>query len=48
MCLQAQRTTFASPVDPTVSIAMGSNVQMMRTVPFQLLESDKYAPTQSL
>ena len=38
---QAARTTFVSPSDPTVVLALDTNIQMMKEVPFDVVVSDR-------
>jgi len=39
--LQAARTTFVSPSDPTVVLALDTNIQMMKENPLDVVMEDR-------
>ena len=39
--VQAARTTFVSPSDPTVVLALDTNIQMIKELPFEVVVSDR-------
>ncbi len=42
LSLQAARTTFVSPSDPTVVLALDTNIQMMKENPLDVVMEDRH------